>query len=109
MNNACPTCGAVYAVAPKDIGRKIKCKKCNTALMVDDTGLVLDVPTAAAVVAPPPPPGDDFATGDDATVAKKKAKKYADREGGGPDCGALVARGGGVLSVLVGLGTVLEP
>ena len=38
MNNACPSCGAVYAVTAKDIGRKIKCKKCSSALRVDDTG-----------------------------------------------------------------------
>jgi predicted Zn finger-like uncharacterized protein len=39
MNNSCPECGAVYAVAEKDIGRRIACKKCNTALEVTDNGL----------------------------------------------------------------------
>ena len=39
MNNACPECGAVYAVAEKDIGRRIACKKCLTALIVADEGL----------------------------------------------------------------------
>ena len=42
MNNACPECGAVYAVAEKDIGRRIACKKCHSALVVADEGLVLD-------------------------------------------------------------------
>ncbi len=42
MNNACPECGAVYAVAEKDVGRRIACKKCNTALIVKDEGLVRD-------------------------------------------------------------------
>jgi len=39
MNNACPECGAIYAVAEKDIGRKIACKKCNAALVVTEEGL----------------------------------------------------------------------
>jgi predicted Zn finger-like uncharacterized protein len=113
MNNACPTCGAVYAVATKDIGRKIKCKKCSTALLVDDTGLVIDAPVAAAVVVPPLPqatpavPADDFATGDDATVAKKKAKKYADRGPGGGGFGAVLAQIGGVPTILFCLGVFL--
>lgn len=50
MNGACPTCGAVYSVEPKDVGRQIKCKKCQTALKVDPTGLVIDdAPPAPAV------------------------------------------------------------
>jgi predicted Zn finger-like uncharacterized protein len=106
MNNACPTCGAVYAVATKDIGRKIKCKKCNTALMVDDTGLVPDAPVAATVVPPPPrdrDQGDDFDT-DDATVAKKKSKKYADRGPPGPGFGEILAKVGGAPTILFCLG-----
>lgn len=47
MNNACPECGAVYAVAEKDVGRRIACKKCNTALIVKDEGLVRDEGAAA--------------------------------------------------------------
>ena len=55
MNSACPTCGAVYAVTPKDVGRKLKCKKCKTALAVTDAGLVVDTPSASApaIVATP--------------------------------------------------------
>src|SRR5688572_25569716 len=54
VNNTCPTCGAVYNVAAKDIGRRIRCKKCATGLTVSDAGLELDepmippVPTRAA-------------------------------------------------------------
>jgi len=103
MNNACPTCGAVYAVATKDIGRKIKCKKCNTALLVDDTGLVLDAPVAVAVAAPAGP-ADDFETGDDAAVAKKKSRKYSDR---GPALGSLLAAVGGVPTILFAVGVFL--
>lgn len=55
MNNACPGCGAVYAVAEKDIGRRIACKKCSASLIVADDGLQLD----EAAAAPPPPKDDD--------------------------------------------------
>jgi hypothetical protein len=54
MNNACPGCGAAYAVAEKDVGRRIACKKCGTALIVAATGLVRD-----DVDAPSPPPNAD--------------------------------------------------
>ena len=104
MNNACPTCGAVYAVATKDIGRKIKCKKCNTALMVDDTGLVLDAPVAA--VATPPRDRDntdDLGAGDDAAVARRKSKRSADRPPG-PGFGEVIAKIGGVPTILFCLG-----
>jgi predicted Zn finger-like uncharacterized protein len=47
MNNACPECGAVYAVAEKDIGRRIACKKCSSALVVTEEGLVRDGPAGA--------------------------------------------------------------
>ena len=46
MNNACPECGAIYAVAEKDIGRRIACKKCNTSLVVTGEGLERDAPAA---------------------------------------------------------------
>jgi predicted Zn finger-like uncharacterized protein len=52
MNNACPECGAIYAVAEKDIGRRIACKKCNTALVVAEEGLRRDSEAA-------PPKADD--------------------------------------------------
>lgn len=113
MNNACPTCGAVYAVATKDIGRKIKCKKCNTALSVDDTGLVIDAPVAVAVPVAPPrdkdrDAADDFDTGDEgATIAKKKGKRYADRGPRGPGLGELLAKIGGVSTILFSLGVFL--
>ena len=42
MNNNCPSCGALYNVASKDIGRRLKCKKCNSALTVTDAGLEMD-------------------------------------------------------------------
>jgi hypothetical protein len=39
MNNACPECAAIYAVAEKDIGRRIACKRCSTPLVVGEEGL----------------------------------------------------------------------
>ncbi len=42
MNNVCPNCQAVYVVQPKDVGRRIKCKRCNVPLVVDANGLRLD-------------------------------------------------------------------
>jgi len=56
LNNLCPTCGAIYHVAPKDIGRRIKCKKCATALIVSDAGLEVDDPNAAPPRILPTPP-----------------------------------------------------
>ncbi len=53
MNNTCPACGALYNVTPKDIGRRLKCKKCNAALMVTDAGLIPDSNPAAQPEEPP--------------------------------------------------------
>ncbi|GEM_PF-2099527 len=47
MNNACPECGAVYAVTENDIGRRIACKKCNARLVVAEEGLVKEDAAAA--------------------------------------------------------------
>lgn len=51
MRNACPTCQTVYAVTPKDVGRRIVCRRCESALVIDDDGFRLETPPA-----PPPPP-----------------------------------------------------
>ncbi len=112
MNNACPSCGAVYAVAAKDIGRKIKCKKCGSALIVSDAGFVLDVPTAS----PPPPAAavavvaeveDDFDTGDDdEVVTSRRGKKDKKASGGrgGADLGAIAGKLGGLSGLVEKLG-----
>jgi hypothetical protein len=44
MRNACPTCETVYAVTPKDVGRRIVCKRCGAALVIDDDGFRLEHP-----------------------------------------------------------------
>jgi len=53
VNDSCPTCGAVYAVAAKDVGRRIKCKKCGTSLEVRESGLEVEAPSRAEDAAPP--------------------------------------------------------
>jgi predicted Zn finger-like uncharacterized protein len=113
MNTACPSCGAVYAVTPKDVGRKIKCKKCSTALRVDDSGLVVDTPASS----PPPPAAvaaavvdDEAEGGDEGAVIKKKGKKSVDRDrdyqgGGGRGIGVFLEKIGGMPTILFGFGT----
>jgi predicted Zn finger-like uncharacterized protein len=108
MNNACPTCGAVYAVTPKDIGRKLRCKKCSTALAVTDAGLVVDAPTGSAVAAAIPAAvvEDDFDTGGEVVGPRaKKAKGY--RGPAGPGLGERLAKIGGVPTILFSVGTFL--
>jgi predicted Zn finger-like uncharacterized protein len=108
MNNACPNCGAVYAVTAKDIGRKIKCKKCSTALRVEDSGLVEDAPAA-----PPPPPSkaspalaaavvDDEADEPVVSTKRGRTKQYS---GGGGD--NFVKKIGGIPTILFSVGLFL--
>src|SRR5262245_47111110 len=55
MNNTCPECGAVYTVTSKDVGRRIACKKCRSALIVTERGLERDDVVAAEVDDGPEP------------------------------------------------------
>jgi predicted Zn finger-like uncharacterized protein len=122
MNNACPSCGAVYAVTAKDIGRKLKCKKCQSALIVADSGLEIDGPGG-------PPPSlpaheESFASavaddgeGDDSeeVVTKKSKKGKKDKPPRQPtDYKALAAQAtafsskfGGISTLLFGFGVFL--
>ena len=52
MNNLCPTCQALYTVRPKDVGRRVRCKKCGANLVVTDAGLALDAPAADTAANP---------------------------------------------------------
>ncbi len=104
MNNSCPDCGAVYAVAAKDIGRKLKCKKCGAALLVTDAGLVLDEPVAAA----PAAIDDDLDADDEVVVVAKGKKGKKDRvRGAGPGFGEMLAKIGGVPTILFSIGVLL--
>jgi predicted Zn finger-like uncharacterized protein len=105
MNNTCPTCGAVYAVATKDIGRKLKCKKCRTGLAVTDAGLVVDTPTGSAQPVPIPADRADEFEDEIVSTKGKKAKKYAGPAG--PGLGEKLAKIGGVPTILFAIGTFL--
>ena len=97
MNTSCPTCGAIYNVAAKDIGRRIKCKKCGSSLEVRDTGLEIEDPNA-----PPPqaskPPEEDF---DD------RPRKKGRRAGPAFNPMEMIGKIGGIPTVLFGLGVFL--
>lgn len=94
MNNACPRCGAVYAVSTRDSGRRLKCKKCGIPLAVTDAGLVADSPAAA-------PPTPAFEEIDDLGSVQPKVRwsrvKSMD----------LIEAIGGVPTVLFGIGLFL--
>lgn len=109
MNTNCPGCDAIYNVASKDIGRKLKCKKCGMALKVTDAGLEEDRPGAPAS---DPRPGSAPAAAvvvadeDDEPVVKKgKGSKYARTPGVNPL--AALAGIGGVPTVLFAFGAFL--
>jgi ribosomal protein S27AE len=59
MNNTCPSCGKGYNLQPHHVGRRINCKNCGSALIVEADGLHLD-PAAATSTAPPDVPGGSF-------------------------------------------------
>ena len=88
MNNSCPSCGAIYNVAQKDIGRRLKCKKCGSSLMVTEAGLEMDgggaVPAAV---------GADDDMYEEEAVPRSKKKRSS---GGGADPVQLFKDYGGV-------------
>ena len=90
----------MYNVAAKDIGRKLKCKKCSTALMVTEAGLEIDGPQAVGSKASPAMV-DDYGD-DDAPVVKKKKGRFDRGPGGNP-----LAAIGGIPTVLFGFGVFL--
>jgi predicted Zn finger-like uncharacterized protein len=98
MNNACPSCDAVYAVTAKDVGRKIKCKKCGTALRVDDSGLVEDGVEPVVI-------DEDSASAEVATPKNKKASRFSGANR--PKIGEIIQKLGGVPTALFGFGLFL--
>lgn len=106
MNQNCPACGALYNVAEKDVGRRLKCKKCNTALTVTDKGLEEDRGTGSS-----PPAGDDKPDRNDRDrdrddrddEPRKKKRDRPERTGPG-FFSQFVAQIGGVPTVLFGVG-----
>lgn len=102
VNNNCPGCGAIYNVAAKDIGRKLKCKKCSMALEVTEAGLEED--RGGASKPAPPVPAAVVADEDDnePVVKKGKASKFARTPGVNP-----LDAVGGVPTVLFAFGVFL--
>lgn len=110
MNNSCPTCGAVYNVAPKDMGRRIKCKKCQTALVVTENGLETEQPGGAAPPLPSAAPSsafDDVLVDDGPSPRKSKLRDRGRRFGAGLDTGDLLTKIGGIPTLLFGFGVFL--
>lgn len=105
MNNACPSCGAIYNVAMKDVGRKIKCKKCSASLRVTEKGLEeedgreSDEPKPAAVA-------DDRDDRDDDDRPRKPKREKGPR-GPGIDPMAILATIGGIPTIVFGFGVFL--
>ena len=111
MNNACPSCGAVYNVAAKDVGRKIRCKKCQSPLIVTEAGLEVDQPAPAAAPVPAAAPLVDEAEDDEEIVSPRKGrgKDRGRRYGGpaGPSLGERIEKIGGVATLVMGFGAFL--
>ncbi|HYH64572.1 MAG TPA: MJ0042-type zinc finger domain-containing protein [Urbifossiella sp.] len=101
MNNTCPTCGAVYNVTSKDVGRRIRCKKCQTGLTVATSGLELDEPTAPLPSRSAPAPAPVELDDEDDRPRRRPAR--------GPsfDARKVFKDFGGVPSLLFGFGAFL--
>lgn len=98
MNNTCPSCGALYNVAQKDIGRRIKCKKCGSALTVAEAGLEAEPPGAA---------GEPAAAQEEVETAPHKVKAKRATAGPGIDFVQLFNDLGGVATLFFGFGAFL--
>lgn len=112
MNNACPSCGAIYNVAMKDVGRKIKCKKCSASLRVtekgleEDDGRATDEPKPAAVAEADDRDRDrDDRDEDDRPLKKPKREKGP--RGPGVDPMAVLATIGGIPTLVFAFGVFL--
>jgi predicted Zn finger-like uncharacterized protein len=51
MNTTCPKCGTTYNITEAHVGRKFRCKNCQSALQVTDAGI--EYQTAPAATAGP--------------------------------------------------------
>lgn len=102
----CPTCGAIYNVAGKDIGRRIKCKKCGTSLEVREGGLEIEDANAppAPVSASKPAEIDD-----EPEAPRRKRDRERDRRSSGPAINPmeLLAKIGGIPTILFAFGAFL--
>jgi predicted Zn finger-like uncharacterized protein len=108
MNNTCPSCGALYNVASKDIGRRIKCKKCSSALIVTEAGLEEEGAASAAPAPAPrsPAPASPAPDYDEEPPIEKKKKR--DRPAG-PSINplAMLEKIGGLSTIIFAFGVFL--
>jgi hypothetical protein len=102
----------VYNVAAKDIGRRIRCKKCATGLIVSDAGLEIDdanvpqVPTRSS--SPPPPPASNFEVDDDPPPRRSRDRSQPGRGmGSNLNVMAIFKDFGGVATLFFGFGAFL--
>jgi DNA-directed RNA polymerase subunit M/transcription elongation factor TFIIS len=113
MNNACPECGAIYAVAEKDIGRRIACKKCNAALIVTEKGLEQDGSDAAPSKREDAPERDRGRDRDDGGRRRRSRNDDVEdrpRKQRGPGAGEILNKLKGIADVatwLYGIGLFL--
>jgi predicted Zn finger-like uncharacterized protein len=109
MNNTCPSCGAVYNVAGKDVGRRIKCKKCGTALTVTEAGLEVDAEAAPAPAPSFPAVDDRYDEEESPSRDRDRGRKDRGRSRGGPgfDLGQALKAIGGLSTILFGIGAFL--
>jgi hypothetical protein len=99
MNNTCPSCGVLYNVAEKDIGRRLRCKKCNVPLKVTDNGLETDI---ASPLPPPASPVIGVGPDDDLVLPPPRGRP---RLSSG-NVGVILAPIGGLPGVLFATGIV---
>lgn len=113
MNNSCPSCGAIYNVAAKDVGRRIRCKKCGTPLTVTEAGLEVDDPDAAPRPEPVPPTPDAADEFEEEEEERPRRGRSRDRDRGRRAAGlgfnplAALAKIGGIPTLLFGFGAFL--
>lgn len=106
MNNTCPSCGAVYNVASKDIGRRIKCKKCSAALVVTEAGLEEEGATAAPAPRSAPAPASPAPDYEEEPAPERKKRR--DRPAGpGLNPLAMLDQIGGISTIVFATGVFL--
>lgn len=109
MNINCPACGALYNVAPKDVGRRLRCKKCSASLKVSDDGLELDDAeggTPPATEERPPERGGDERHDEEGPEGEPRPRRKRNRPEREPGPNPLELLGG-VPTILFGSGVFL--
>ncbi len=100
MNNTCPSCGVLYNVAEKDIGRRLHCKKCHVPLKVTDNGLETDT---ASPLPPSAMPVASVGPDDDLVLPQPPRRRLPVSS---RSVGVILAPIGGVPGVLFATGIV---